>query len=143
MCGWLPYSNVFKDIAGEENLGDIFSQDNGDDDPFARLDDEASDDEGFASKGEKKDGASKAVEYLREETDMEDKTGAVFKNIPVFLGHGTKDENVSIALGREARACLEMVDVEVRMVEYKDLGHWYSPEMLDDIFRFLKERLEG
>jgi len=73
MCGWLPYGNVFEDIADEEVSGDVFSHDDEDDDPFAR-----SDDEGCASTGEKKDDASNAVEYLREEADMEGQTGLSF-----------------------------------------------------------------
>jgi predicted esterase len=79
---------------------------------------------------------------LRETVDMEDATGMVFQKIPMFLGHGTEDEKVSVELGREAKRALDLMGMDVQMKEYEDLGHWYSEKMLRDIFRFIKEKLE-
>jgi dipeptidyl aminopeptidase/acylaminoacyl peptidase len=44
-------------------------------------------------------------------------------------------------MGKEARSCLDRIGIEVKMVEYPGLGHWYSPEMLSDIFAFLRTNL--
>jgi len=65
-----------------------------------------------------------------------------FKSIPIFLGHGMNDATVAIKLGREARDCLGALEMNVKMVEYKELGHWYSEEMLGDIVEFIKDKLK-
>ena len=65
----------------------------------------------------------------------------VFQQVPVFLGHGTADEKVDLKIGKEARSCLDQIGIGVQMVEYPDLGHWYSAEMLSDIFAFLRKNL--
>lgn len=72
---------------------------------------------------------------------MDITTQLVLQKIPIFLGHGTGDKKVSIEAGREARNCLELLEADVKMVEYEGLGHWYSDKMLDDIFKFIKEKL--
>ncbi|CZR64842.1 related to phospholipase/esterase [Phialocephala subalpina] len=133
MCGWLPFSNVIKDIAADEGPED--------DDPFAHSGDE---DEDLFSGSKNSEAGSRnlGVAYLREELEMKtEKPGEAFSNVPVFLAHGTEDERVSIDLGREAKACLDLVGAEVLMSEYEGLGHWYSEDMLRDIFQFLKEKL--
>ena len=85
---------------------------------------------------------SEAVKFLRAELDMDDKKGAVFQQIPIFLGHGVEDPQVKIDLGREARECLELLGVDIHMVEYEALGHWYSEKMFRDIFHFLTSVLK-
>jgi predicted esterase len=140
MCGWLPFGNELVKNAGGNGAGgseadgdeeDPFAlSGNEDEDPFARCDDE---DEA---------GPAKAVKFLRETVDMEDTTGMVFRKIPVFLGHGTEDEKVSVELGREAKMALDLMGMDVQMKEYEGLGHWYSEKLLRDIFRFIKEKLE-
>ncbi|PQE23470.1 acyl- thioesterase protein [Rutstroemia sp. NJR-2017a BBW] len=87
------------------------------------------------------DSRARGVEFFREEIDMQDKKGMVFQKIPIFLGHGTEDEKVPIELGREAKRVLALLGADVEMKEYAELGHWYSEAMFDDIFRFLRERL--
>jgi predicted esterase len=52
-----------------------------------------------------------------------------------------EDEKVPIKLGREVETCLNLLGADVQMVEYNNLGHWYSDEMLGDIFEFLKDKL--
>jgi predicted esterase len=140
MCGWLPYSNdLIRVVGGDEDGEDDlfgFSGDE-DEDPFARSDDE--DGREGSAKG---DLPSQAVAFLRESIEMENKKGMVFQKIPVFLGHGTEDDRVVIELGREAKNALELIGMDVRMNEYEGLGHWYSEDMLRDIFRFIKEKLK-
>lgn len=141
MCGWLPYANDIIRIAGGEKGGEEdddlfgFSGDE-DEDPFARSDDE--DGREGSAKG---DLPSQAVAFLRESIEMENKKGMVFQKIHVFLGHGTEDDRVVIELGREAKNALELIGMDVQMKEYESLGHWYSEDMLRDIFRFIKEKL--
>lgn len=50
-------------------------------------------------------------------------------------------QKVSIEMGQEANTCLQQVGAGIRMQEYEGLGHWYSPDMMDDIFAFLREKL--
>jgi predicted esterase len=149
MCGWLPYGNELKRIAGRGDGDEGFDED--DDDPFGRSGDE--DDDPFARSKDENDVnssakeyagdlPSQAISYFREAIDMEDKTGMAFRKIPVFLGHGAEDEKASIELGREAKNCLELVGTDVQMREYEGLGHWYSEDMLRDIFQFIKEKLK-
>ncbi|KAG4438208.1 hypothetical protein IFR05_006332 [Cadophora sp. M221] len=136
MCGWLPFANVMLDIiqggAGDED--DIFSH-SGDDDPFAS-------ENSNLTQGASLDPAVQAVTFLREELDMADQKGKVFQSIPVFLGHGTEDQSVRIGLGWESQKSLELIGIDVRMVQYEGLGHWFSEDMFGDIFEFLKEKLK-
>lgn len=144
ICGYLPFANHIESIAkgsSSTNDDDPFCQDSDDDeDPFPHSGDENDEDDIF----DKRDSASlplQAVTFLREEIDMEDKSGMIFRDVPVFLGHGTEDEKVDIELGREVKTCLNLIGADVEMVEYDGLGHWYSEEMLKDIFAFLKDKL--
>ena len=162
MCGYLPFGNHIEDIANPQKsraTDNSFSmeEDEEDDDPFSRSDDEDGDDDPFSHSGHENDNddifsqskyqsdrgdlPTQAVKFFREELQMEEKEGMVFQQVPVFLGHGTADEKVDLKMGKEARSCLDQIGIEVRMVEYPDLGHWYSPEMLSDIFAFLKKNL--
>jgi predicted esterase len=146
MCGWLPFGNELVKHAsgnqadGSEAYGDeddpfVLSGDRDEDeDPFARSDDSDNDDD--------EAGPAKAVKFLREAVDMEHTTGMVFQKTPVFLGHGIEDDKVSIGLGREAKTALELMGMDVQMKEYESLQHWYSENMLRDIFRFIKEKLK-
>ena len=132
MCGYLPFANLIQEIAKGHSPGASgydFGRENEDDELFER------------ENPAKEDLPVQAVTFLKEEIEMEAEVGMVFRNIPVFLGHGTKDERVPIEIGREAKICLELVGADVQMIEYEGLGHWYSDEMLGDIFEFLKEKL--
>ena len=83
----------------------------------------------------------RGVTLLRKKLKMGHQRGVTFRIIPIFLGHDTEDERVSIDFGRAAKSCLEIAGADMRMVEYEGLDHWTSPEMMADIFRFLKEKL--
>lgn len=122
MCGYLPFANHIKDIAlfgsgDEDDNTDVFEDDVRQDPP------------------------NQAVTFFRNEIDMDDKTGMVFRDVPVFLGHGCEDDKVPIVNGREAKTCLDLLGADVKMVEYEGLRHWYSDEMLADIFDFLRPKV--
>jgi len=123
MCGYLPFSNFIKEIAEVKG-----SQDEDDDDIFG-------------NDNKPKDPATEAITFLRDEIDLNDKHGMLFQNIPVFMGHGNQDDKVPIEIGREAAKCLDLVGANVKTIEYEGLGHWYSPQMLKDIFEFLRQNL--
>ncbi|TVY36821.1 Acyl-protein thioesterase [Lachnellula subtilissima] len=147
MCGYLPFANHIEDIVkgGSEGDGDdVFGEDerDNDDNPFCNSGDENDSSNGFENNRiTKQDLPTQAVTFLRDEIEMGDKAGMVFRDVPVFMGHGTEDEKVPIEMGREARTCLDLLGADVQMVEYEGLGHWYSEEMLGDMFDFLREKL--
>ena len=185
MCGYLPFSNLIREVAGSRKLkdgtyskieeedenesesgsnessdedSDEQEEDNGiyeeniDNDPFLHSGDDGADDEDpfypFSDPNTLKEPSTtdlptQAINYFRGNIDVAETTEPISQQIPVFLGHGTADDAVSIDFGREAKACLQMVKVDVKMVEYQDLGHWYSEDMLGDIFEFLSEKLEA
>jgi predicted esterase len=145
MCGYLPFASHIEDIAkgnGSEDDDNLFGQEDDDDDPFSHSGDEE-DDNDVSEKDQsgKQDLPTQAITFLRDEIDMEDKAGMVFRNVPVFLGHGTEDEKVPIEIGRGAKTFFDLLGADVQMVEYEGLGHWCSDKMLGDIFGFLREKL--
>ena len=149
MCGWLPYSNILLEIVQEngfESGWDPFSQEESSD--GSHLSSKDIDDYNEPSlhrnriQRPQSDLPIQAVTFLRNEIGIEAKTGMVFQSIPVFLGHGTEDDKVHIELGRDARTCLQQIGADIQLIEYQDCGHWYSGEMLQDIFEFLKDRLK-
>jgi hypothetical protein len=98
MCGYLPFANHIEEIAkgGNSDGDDTFAQaDNEDDDPFAHSVDEddknCDKDDIFVNGGSgKKDLPMEAVTFLREEIDMDDKVGMVFREVPVLWDMETK-----------------------------------------------------
>jgi len=146
MCGYLPFANHIEEIAKGNNSktgDDLFGQEGDDADPFSHSDDEGGDsDMSLPNDSNKKSLPGQAIKFLREEIDLDDKPQMVFQGVPVFLGHGVEDEKVPIELGREAKTCLDLLGADVEMIEYDGLGHWYSKEMLGDIFDFLRGKLE-
>ena len=141
MCGWIPFGNELVKIGrghGDKGLEEDH------DDPFALSGDE--DEDPFATSDDddevRGDLPSQAVKFLRESIEMEDKNGMAFQEIPIFLGHGTEDEKVDIKLGREAKNALDLLGTNIQMKEYEGLGHWYSEDMLRDIFKFIKKKFK-
>ncbi|KAI4170605.1 MAG: hypothetical protein LQ343_004837 [Gyalolechia ehrenbergii] len=126
MCGWLPFRMQMEDIASSDSLD---NKDLGDDDLF-----EAS--------GEivDKDAPTQATAFLCEELEFPGKSPSMsFQRIPIFLGHGVKDEKVPVGLGREAVSCLRHLGASVEWQEYEGLGHWYSDAMLHHLVNTLKD----
>ncbi|KAK4212154.1 alpha/beta-hydrolase [Rhypophila decipiens] len=150
MCGWLPYTLRIEAEMGLSEERDN-KADGEEDDPFHPFEWDAKqemvddgEDPFERSVGEEQskelDPAGRAIEWLRTEIELDQSKeqgkakDSGFKPIPVFLGHGVEDGNVSITLGRTAFSCLTDLGVErAEWKEYEGLGHWYSAEMLSDI----------
>jgi phospholipase/carboxylesterase len=60
--------------------------------------------------------------------------------LPIFVAHGSRDMLIPISQGRDARARLSELPVDLTYREY-DMGHEISYESLKDITEWLKERL--
>lgn len=142
MCGWLPFAGrlIAEVRGGEDERRD--SEELGFD-PF-RVDEPADDqtEDGALGKPEQR-----AVSWLREQLNLPVSHGPSsqlpVQRIPIFLGHGERDEKVSIELGRRASECLTKLGAGVCWREYDDLGHWYSSEMLEDLLYFLMRVFGG
>jgi acetyl esterase/lipase len=139
MCGYLPFRKEMHDFLQEPESGhevhaykpvgdeedDIFARDIEEPEVGTRLE--------------------RTLEWLREELQMsEDNIKFAephpIQSIPIFMGHGADDEKVPSAMGRLAANFLGDLDVSVTWKNYKDLGHWYSEDMLRDIIQFLQDR---
>jgi phospholipase/carboxylesterase len=72
---------------------------------------------------------------LEKITDKDTLTG-----LPIFVAHGSRDMLIPIDHGRDARAKLSELPVELTYHEY-DMGHEISYDSLKDITEWLKERL--
>ena len=60
---------------------------------------------------------------------------------PVFLGHGALDQKVSLRHGQLARAVLRQLSIDVEWREYAEEGHWYCQDEIDDIVKFLENKV--
>ena len=134
MCGYLPFRKGMHEFIQEPTNEGALSQDEGDgeEDMFERDSQETPSGSKF----------ERAVEWLREELQMEDGNENArlcsMQSTPVFMGHGSEDEKVPCGIGRLAAEFLRGVDVDVDWKEYEGLGHWYSGDMLQDVSLFLK-----
>lgn len=136
MCGRLPFAEglmgVILDKKSEEEDCEVLGFD-----PFAA--DSRGGDE--ASGGAADNPAERAVAWLSEQLGLPaprlTRARLPVQNIPIFLGHGARDEKVSIELGRRASECLGELAAGVCWKEYDDLGHWYSGDVLKDLVLFL------
>jgi len=61
--------------------------------------------------------------------------------LPIFVVHGTGDTVLPISHGRETRAKLAELPVDLTYREY-DMGHEVSVESLEDVTEWLKKRLD-
>ena len=156
MCGYLPYRKRLQDvITGREEGTGTAGEDEDEDDVFSKSGDEKDKDDGAGGNGDNHGVAAatitetspsvEAVAYLREELEVAKTPASAWQpsrlsiqDIPLFLGHGTADEKVSINQGRSAASCLEAMKVDVQWQEYLGLGHWYSGDMLGDMIVFLQ-----
>jgi hypothetical protein len=130
MCGWLPFMREM-DRA-------IIDEEEGGEDVFER------DENGREEKGERDVGAA-AVGILKEMLEMEpgvEGRGArpAVLSTPMFWGHGSVDEKVSVQLGRTSAEVLMSMGVDVEWHTYEGLGHWFSNEMIADIAHFLDDK---
>ena len=60
--------------------------------------------------------------------------------LPIFMAHGSRDMLIPISQGRDARAKLAELPVDLTYREY-DMGHEVSYDSLKDVTEWLKERL--
>jgi phospholipase/carboxylesterase len=60
--------------------------------------------------------------------------------LPIFVAHGLRDMLIPISQGRDARAKLSELPVDLTYREY-DMGHEISYDSLKDVAEWLKERL--
>ncbi|HMV50769.1 MAG TPA: alpha/beta fold hydrolase [Blastocatellia bacterium] len=61
--------------------------------------------------------------------------------LPVFVVHGTRDAVVPISHGRDTKARLADLPIDLTYREY-EMGHEVSVESLEDVTEWLKERLD-
>ncbi len=61
-----------------------------------------------------------------------------YAQIPIFLGHGLADEEVSVELARDTAKALTRLGLDVTLKKYEGLGHaWRNGDESDDIASFL------
>ena len=82
------------------------------------------------------------ADWLREEMELAKGDGkAVFRDMPFFLSHGAMDPVVPLALGQEAKTCLEKMGARVEYTEHERLTHWYSGKMLAQTTEFIADKV--
>ncbi|UQC90901.1 acyl-protein thioesterase [Colletotrichum lupini] len=92
------------------------------------------------------DPVERALRILGDEigiTVAELATRPSFLGTPVFLGHGTVDDNVPVRYGQEAARVLRAMGCEVDFKAYDGLDHCYSKDMLKDMIGFLGDIAPG
>ena len=152
MCGYLPLAFQLETAMGEDedyNQDDPFASDGEvDGNPSTRGSNEddnsamRSRDECRGKWSEPPQPAHKSLKWLSEGLGLERSPDRIpFLGIPKFLGHGVQDEKVKLETGRAASHCLDNMGAAAEMVEYDNLEHWYSAEMLRDIVKFLEARV--
>ena len=60
---------------------------------------------------------------------------------PVFLGHGELDTKIRLRHGQLARDVLRKLSIDVEWREYAGEGHWYCQDEMDDVVKFLEEKV--
>ncbi|KAK4448166.1 alpha/beta-hydrolase [Podospora aff. communis PSN243] len=128
MCGWLPFMREMERVVVDEEEGgeDVFERN----------------ENGQEEKRVSEVGAV-AMSVLREMLDLEAEgrsSRPAVLSTPVFLGHGSVDEKVSIQLGKASAETLMSLGVDVEWHTYEGLGHWFSDEMIADMAHFLDEK---
>ncbi|MCJ1387898.1 hypothetical protein MMC18_000741 [Xylographa bjoerkii] len=128
MSGWLPFRQQVDEIMGDSDQGE---------DPFDR---------GEGLNAETPTSREmQALNFLRENIDLAAFTAGLSSaslQTPVFLGHGTADLTVDVALGEGAASTLVSLGMDVRWVPYTDFYHWYKePDEIDDVVAFLQDKV--
>ena len=125
MCGWLPFRKQMEEIIARPQ----YDTNDDEDDPFERP----------GQGREESDPPTQAIEFLHDEVGSSGVQPSMsFQRTPLFLGHGTEDEKVSLHLGVEAASCLRILGMQVSWTQYEGLAHWYSAAMLSDLVDFLQ-----
>ena len=87
------------------------------------------------------DSQAGAIKDLIDMLDLKGQPSMLFRQVPVFLGHGANDETVPAQRTPEASRVLNKLGTESTYKLYPDLMHWYSPAMLGDVVDFLMTKL--
>ncbi|KAF2499421.1 alpha/beta-hydrolase [Lophium mytilinum] len=131
MSGWLPLA---RDIEAE-----TWPYDNVEDnDPFG--DSEGKDEDTLLKQ------QLRAANFARDICDiptlpLDGHLAPSFSETPVFLGHGTKDDKVRLHMGKQAYGIFERLQVPITWKTY-EFGHWWKePEEIDDIVKFLQDKV--
>lgn len=131
---------VDTDIDDSEDGKDAFSDTDHDNDLFSRASPERDDFDPFLASDDEVPRLIQALNHIRDILDLAPLDEPQYHGqTPVFLGHGSADPKVSVALGQKmARLLSEGLEMDVTWKVYEDFGHWYKvPDEIDDILSFL------
>ncbi|PGH05802.1 hypothetical protein GX51_02775 [Blastomyces parvus] len=141
MSGWLPFNRQLEDICKSPS-SDVLDEDAFN--PFAQSPPLGHDD-GSDNNGDSESAELQAINHIRDILDLPVVPALATHSFqsPVFLGHGSTDEKVSVNLGQSMVDFLQKrLDMDVTWKVYEDFGHWYKvPDEIDDIVHFLKEKI--
>ncbi|CAI7623845.1 unnamed protein product [Penicillium glandicola] len=135
---------------------DAFSELDLDDDPFIRSSPSYDDFDPFAGNEEEASLIDHAMSHVRDILDLpmipacdhsteESQPQSSFHHLqlPIFIGHGAEDLQVSVELGRNMSHVLSVgLGMDVTWKAYEGLGHWYREDEIEDILRFLQDRVD-
>lgn len=145
MCGMLPMAGAISEAMVERyrRLDGRYDEapEYSDDDPFEQSD---ADSNTSREAGRAQcDPVKRALRTLGDEIGIpvpELTTRLSLRETPVFLGHGTVDDNVPVHYGQEASRVLRTMGCDVDFKTYNGLDHCYSKDMLKDMIEFLGNR---
>ncbi|OAX77629.1 hypothetical protein ACJ72_08070 [Emergomyces africanus] len=139
MSGWLPFNKQLEDIF--QSSRDAVDEDTYN--PFAQSPPPSTDDGSVNDDGESTE--LQAINHIRDILDLPMLPSLPTHNFqsPVFLGHGSADEKVSVNLGQSMVDFLQKrLDMDVTWKVYDGFGHWYKvPDEIDDIVHFLEKKV--
>lgn len=64
------------------------------------------------------------------------------KRIPIFMGHGKRDQVVRYKWGMESKELLDQMGLEVTWKAYDDLQHSATPAEISDVEQWMEQRLK-
>jgi phospholipase/carboxylesterase len=79
--------------------------------------------------------------YLLQADSLETWSHASARAVPIYMGHGTQDPVVPIALGEQAAERLRGAGFDPSWHRYP-MPHSVSPEQIQDIDQWLDQRLQ-
>ncbi|RMJ22385.1 Phospholipase/Carboxylesterase [Aspergillus sp. HF37] len=142
MSGWLPLRRQLEEFFQPLSLDDEDGSGIDEFDVFGRSSNSESGDE---------HPPLEAINHIRDILDLpplsptssDGKPPAGHLQSPVFLGHGSADEKISIKLGEEMADFLAgKLQMDVTWKVYERFGHWYkTPDEIDDIVQFLQKEV--
>lgn len=128
-----------------DNGKDAFSDIDHGNDLFSRTSPEHDDFDPFLASDNEVPRPIQALNHIRDILDLAPLDELQYHGqTPIFLGHGSADPKVSVALGQKmARLLSEGLEMDVTWKVYEDFGHWYKvPDKIDDILSFLQVKVD-